>query len=849
MILVLGLWGLPSFSQFNYDLGYYLPDFTVENEDIPEPREIIGHEVGEWHVSHDKLVQYMYALAEASDRISIQTMGRTHEAREQVLLIITSEKNQRRLEEIRKDHLALSDPEEDSRAEIGDMPVVIWQGFSIHGNEPSGANAALAVAYYYAAGSNPKLKEQLENAVILFDPAFNPDGIQRFASWVNSSRAMNLVADPQNREQNETWPGGRTNHYWFDLNRDWLPVQQPESRNRIHLYHEWKPNILTDHHEMGTNNTFFFQPGIPSRNNPNTPERNFQLTERIGEFHAKALDAIGSLYFSKESYDDFYYGKGSTFPDINGGIGILFEQASSRGHRQESENGVLTFPFTIRNQVRTALSTLEAGVELREELLTYQQEFFEDALKEAEKDEHGGIVFGSPKDRESAKSLLTLMGRHGIEARPLEEDLEANGRRYPKESSYVIPFEQPQYRLIKIMIEEPTRFPDSLFYDVSAWTLPHAFNLDFDYLDPSTLRKIPLGNAFDGRYDPAKDLEKSDYAYIISWEDYYSPWMLNWLQERGILTKVSEASFQVGEDSFAPGSIIVPVQRQSQSPAELYGTMKALERITYIDILGVSSGNTGGIMLGSPQVETVKAPKVALIVEGGVKAYDAGEVWHLLDQRYEMEVTLIPMRNMGYANLDSYNTLIMVDGSYGALSKASIAKIKRWVAKGGNIIACKRANEWLASQEIISVAFDDYESDTTGREDYEDLRNIRGAQVTGGAIFEADLDISHPLGYGYPDRSLPVFVNTNTYIKAPPNPFAYPLRFGDDPLLSGYISEENLQRIRNKAGIIVSRYGRGKIVSFGFNPNFRAFWYGTNKVFMNAIFFADLISSQASLGE
>lgn len=359
------------FSQTNFDLSYYLPQNISYDPNIPKPQEIIGHEVGKWHVTHDKLVQYMYALAKSSDRISIENRGFTFEDRPLLLLTVSAPKNLNSLESIKQKHIAATDND----TENFNRPTVVYQGFSIHGNEPSGSNAALVLAYYLAAAQGEVIDNLLENTIILLDPSFNPDGLQRFAYWANTNKNINLTADSNDREYSEIWPGGRTNHYYFDMNRDWLPAQLPESRARLKTYHQWLPNILTDHHEMGTNSTFFFQPGIPSRTHPLTPQRNQDLTKVIGNFHAKALDKIGSFYYSEESFDDFYYGKGSTFPDINGGIGILFEQASSRGHVQESDNGLLTFPFTIRNQFTTALSTLEAAVTMREELLVYQHAF------------------------------------------------------------------------------------------------------------------------------------------------------------------------------------------------------------------------------------------------------------------------------------------------------------------------------------------------------------------------------------------------------------------------------------------------------------------------------------------
>ena len=325
-------------------LNYYLPDINY-NSDIPTPESFLGYQIGEWHISHDQQLMYMRHLASLSPRMELRQHSRTYEGRPLVHIVITSERNHARLDDIQREHVALSDGSNAGNVNLDNMPAVIYQGFSIHGNEPSGANAAPLVAYYLAAAQGPEIEQLLDNLVIIFDPSYNPDGLNRFASWANTHKNKNLTADPNDREYSEAWPRGRTNHYWFDLNRDWLPVQHPESQGRIQTFHDWKPNVLTDHHEMGTNSTFFFMPGEPTRVHPLTPKMNQELTAKIGEYHVKALNEIGSLYYSGEGYDDFYYGKGSTYPDANGCIGILFEQASSRGHLQETENGLLSFHF------------------------------------------------------------------------------------------------------------------------------------------------------------------------------------------------------------------------------------------------------------------------------------------------------------------------------------------------------------------------------------------------------------------------------------------------------------------------------------------------------------------------
>jgi len=493
-----------SISAQKVDLSYYLPKNVTYDKSIPTPKEVIGHEVGEWHVTHDKLVEYMKALAASSDRISIENRGKTYEDRPLLLLTITSPENHKNLEEIRQAHINATD---DNSVDISENPIVVYQGFSIHGNEPSGSNAALAVAYYLAAADN--IDDLLTNTVILFDPSFNPDGLQRFAYWANTNKSKNINPDPNDREYSEVWPRGRTNHYQFDMNRDWLPVQLLESKARIASFHKWLPNILTDHHEMGSNSSFFFQPGIPSRTNPLTPQLNQDLTKEIATYHAKALDKIGSLYYSEESFDDFYYGKGSTFPDINGSIGILFEQASSRGHAQETANGVLTFPFTIRNQFTAALSTLEAAKKMRVKILQYQQDFYKESRKLEEKK---AIVFGDEKDGAKSFHLAEVLKRHQVKIHEVKSDFTSNGKNFKKGYSYVVPMNQKNQRLVKAMFDVRKTFKDSLFYDVSAWTFNHAFGVD--YAENVSLAKA--GKEITSlKINTGTVSFKSDYGYLM----------------------------------------------------------------------------------------------------------------------------------------------------------------------------------------------------------------------------------------------------------------------------------------------------------------------------------------------
>jgi hypothetical protein len=805
------------------DLSYYLPQDNSYDQKIPTPESILGFQVGEWHVSHDKLVEYMKALAKASDRISIENRGTTYEGRPLLLLTITSPKNHQNIEAIRTEHLKLSDASASSSLSTATMPLVMYQGYSIHGNEASGANAGLLVAYYLAAAEGNYINELLDNTVILFDPSYNPDGLNRFASWVNTHKSQNLSTDPNDREYSEAWPRGRTNHYWFDMNRDWLASQLPESQARIKSFHQWKPNILTDHHEMGTNSSFFFQPGIPSRTHPLTPKLNQQLTKEIATYHAKALDKIGSLYYSEESFDDFYYGKGSTFPDINGGIGILFEQASARGHVQQSDNGILTFAFAIRNHFTAALSTMRAGKNMRSDLLDYQRNFYKNAQKEVSRDKNKAIIFGDAADKAKTFHFAEMLKRQKIKFHKNSKN----------ETSYIIPMNQPNYRMIKGMFEKRTTFTDSLFYDVSAWTLPLAFDLNYSY---STNTSSLGAEVTELAFPQGSVSAKSDYAYLFEWDEYYTPKALYQILKRGIRAKVAMKPFSLNGKNYDYGTIMIQVQNQKKNADTMHTLLSNISKETGVNIDAANTGLTEGIDLGSSNFKALKKPKIAVLVGDGINSYDAGEIWHVLDTRYDIPITKLSTRNLNKADLSKYTTIIMPNTSGNTLKDAK-KNLETFVKNGGNLIAYRNSLKWLNTNKFIKLEFKKSKGETKNVA-FDQRQNFRGAQVIGGAIFEAEVDRTHPINFGYNDNKIALFRNTTIFIK-PDSTGTYKnaLRYSKKPLLSGYISKENLKQLSGSLPFKTAKLGKGKVIVFTDNTNFRAFWYGTNKLMMNAIFF------------
>ncbi len=830
-------------------LNYYLPSSDFDSK-ITSPKDFFGFDIGDWHISHDPLYYYMKTLAQESDRITIKEYARSHENRPLVYLTISSPENHSKIEEIRQQNVQLTDPDLSSKVDIEDLPIIIYQGYSIHGNEPSGGNAAPLIAYYLASANDEHVSELLENAVIILDPCYNPDGFNRFASWVNSHKSKTLVKDPSNRELNEAWPRGRTNHYWFDLNRDWLLLTHPESQGRIETFHHWKPTVLTDHHEMGTNSTFFFQPGIPSRTNPNTPPLNQQLTEHIGHYHASALDSIGSQYYTKESFDDFYYGKGSTYPDINGCVGILFEQASSRGHLQESVNGDLSFPFTIRNQVVTSISTQKAAVKLRKDLLEFKREAFQKAQKEARSSKIKAYVYQS-EDNQRVQRFNHIMNTHKIDVYKLDQRVTTNGKIFaPERNAYVIPVDQDQYKMVKTIFERVKTFPDSLFYDVSTWTMPLAFDLEYSELK-SKYSKNLLGNKWEHSPKGKKmELSRNSYAIAIEWNQVNAPKILYKLLSISAVIKVNMEAFSMDGKSYPAGTLIIPRQQNSRIYNLILSSLEGVSAEEGLIINTLSGGlSDEGITLGSPKQSALKLPEIAMIVGDGISSYDAGEIWYTMDRIFEMPVTKLDINRFNGNSLKRYNTLILPDGNYRQFSGEDSKAIKEWIKNGGKVIAFKRALNWLNGQQMVNLisqpSASSKSNDTNKNTDYAGSSASSGAKVLGGAIFNATMDLTNPLCFGYRDNELALFKRGTQFYTPTDNPYATPIKYTEDPLLSGYMHQSFNQKAKGAAAVSLFAMNQGRIIAHVDSPVFRGYWWGGLRLFANSIFFSDLISGRA----
>lgn len=828
---------------------------------ITKPATSLGFELGQWHARPEQLVAYYQLLATQSDRVQVRVIGYTHEQRPLLNVIITSPKNQARLADIEAAR---------TRGDK-DTPLVVYLGYSVHGNESSGANAAPAVAWHLASSQDPSVNAMLDHTVIIIDPMFNPDGLARFATWSNSLRGQTLVADPNTLEHKEAWPSGRGNHYWFDLNRDKLFLAHPESQAHVAAYQKWRPHVLGDFHEQGTDATYFFQPGISTRVHPLTPKNNQALTVSMSKFHAQAFDARGQLYFSNESYDDFYYGKGSTYPDVQGSVGILFEQASSRGHLQESRNGInglLSFGDTIANQVTTSLTTIAGADALRQDLISHQQQFYADAQKMAAQDGNRAMLFAAPNNPARLRDFAKILAAQSILVHHVKGNVTINGQRYDEQNAIAVPLQQNQYRLLEAMTEIRQKFQDNSFYDVSAWSMTKSYDLasaktNLDVIGAPFLQtEVQKGGV----------IGQSHIAYVFDWaNDDAAPYAAA-LLKAGVrlraVTKPLALTTTQGVKQFGIGSMIVPINAQAMSSEQTLEILRTSlgEKFSTVQVFALTTGSGGGgIDVGSASLKEVSMPSVALLTGMGLDSTSVGELWYWLDAHLYLPTTHLSLERITSVNLDRYTHIVMGDGNYRLSDEANKA-LERFVRQGGVIIGVEGAMKWASQQTYlhtklvkksdeklfkeskdnkditqakeVKIAKNPNEAKDTKtlRLAYRDQNDHVAQTLVAGAIFNSDVDLSHPLAAGLPRNQLPVFRTNADVFRLQGDAYGTVAAYTSVPVMSGFVSTENAQGIAGSAVVTAERVGSGSVILTNAALGFRGGWIGSRRILDNAIF-------------
>lgn len=812
----------------------------IPNSQLTSPEEFLGYPLGKWHLRHDQINYYLKQLATESDRLSIEDSGQSHEQRQQLTAVITSKSNQANLKDI------LAQRKEVKSGKKQDGPLVIWLAYSIHGDEASGAHAALALSYRLANSNEAWVKNLLDEAIVLITPTQNPDGFDRFSNWTNNYRGQIDVSDPRHKEHKQNWPTGRTNHYFADLNRDWLFLRHPESRGRVALFHKWQPHYVGDFHEMSSNNSYFFQPGVPERTHPLTPEKNQLLTEKLAQFHRQAFDKEKQEYFSRQVFDDYFYGKGSTYPDINGSIGVLFEQASAKGQVLMTENGELKLNDAIDNHLTTSISSLKGSLALKDDLLDYQSQFYKGREKAAIKGRQSGYLIGSPANTGRIIDIAKLFDQHQITFYYLTKSVIRGDKTFAAASSLFIPLHQPQKSLLLAMFDHRNEFTDPTFYDVSSWNLEHAYDLDMirnTKLDLDVLSsQAPASNKFESGSQAV--------ALLINWQQDGASSVLQQLLQDKIQVKFAATPFTVKIDNiernFPAGTLQIPLKQADATSEVIKAKIVDLVADIPLEIASVNSSTAvTGIDLGSPDFHTIKPIKPLIITGYGVNESEAGELWYYLDTKLGVPVTLVDTAHLAKIPLGDYTHIILPGGHYSSLNEVVARQLGQFASKGGVVIAQKGALSWLNKVHLLKAELKEsrffkllFDSSDLS---FGEKEKLSARQSIGGAILELTLDTTHPLSFGIADAKLPVLKNKALGLEDSSTPFSVVAKYAEQPLLSGYIAKEYQRSLSLSPSILVEKRGKGAVVVLADNLMFRNIWLGSEKVYANALYFIPVL--------
>lgn len=834
--------------------------------DVPPVRTLTGFDIAEGFVDHAIVNRVLDAIDVTSDRVRLERYGRSNEGRPLLLAIVTSPENHARWPEIEEDLHELSDPrrlganpEAETAALVEKTPVVVWLSFTVHGNEASGTEAALPLLYHLAAADgDPTVDRLLKDAVIVIDPCLNPDGRDRYVNWYRSIAGTSPNPDPQAEEHQEPWPGGRVNHYYFDLNRDWAFLTQVETRARLKQYRRFKPQVHADLHEMSPESSYFFFPAAAPIHD-DFPRSTLEFGEVFGRANAGAFDRFGWRYYTAEDFDLFYPGYGDSWPSLNGAIGMTYEQA---GHGraglaiERSDGSILTLRDRAAHHFTAALTTAITAVEKRTDLLRAYARFHADAMWEGE---HGPIkdfVIVPSADPVRSNELVNLLLEQGIEVHrvPLGFTAErvhdfargaATTRSFPP-GCFVVRLAQPRRHLAKALLEPEASVRENAFYDVSAWSLPLAFGVEAYWTEKkieATLEPI-LPLELVRRSEPYVPGDPNA-GWLVRWDSFAAPKFVAAARRAGIAVHYTREPFTLDGSSFPRGTLhIAPPERSSDSKARMDWLARFASAVSESDVspIPIVSGYTErGPDLGAESFSPIAAPSIAIVSGEGMNANAVGALRWLLEVRYELPFSTIALEDLAGADLRRYNVLVVPDSFARGPFVEAKANLERFVEDGGVLVALARSAfalaEGGAGLAAVKVAVDEKKPETPESKPKWRLaaeRRIHALEENvPGTMFRLMFDPAHPLAYGY-DGPIGVLMDSTTAF-ALDGPGSRIGVFPDRALLAGFASVENAARLDGKAYLAEVSRGSGRIVLFAGDPTFRGFVRGQNGLLMNAI--------------
>lgn len=826
---------------------------------VPSPESFLGRETGEYYTMHSDVVRYIHAVADASDRVTIQEYGRTYEGRPLHVLTVTSPSNHARIDEIRAANHELADPETDAAraAElVASHPIVTWLSYNVHGNEPSSTETAMEVLYLLASGQGSEVTDLLDQSVVLIDPVLNPDGRDRYVYWYKSMRSKQLRTSADDVEHTEPWPGGRTNHYWFDLNRDWVWLVHPESQGRIAVFQEWMPQVHVDYHEQGFNNNYFTMPGKPPRN-LNLPRDYDAWADMFGRATGKVLAQNQVNYFTRESFEFFYPGYGSSYPSIMGAIGMLTEQGGhSRGGRAvETNDGyVLTLRQRTWDHFATSMAIVEASVQHRQELLAYFREFFN-----PERTESATTAYLIPDDggHGYAGDVIDLLLSHGVEIEQAEEAFTIDASDYWTASTarhafdagtWIIRTDQARHVMVNTLMQRQMEIESYDMYDMSTWSVPLAFNLQGAAWTEQALRVATRPVSEAPTRESGVSNPDAEYGYVMDWRQRQAPKALGMMWEAGYDVRSARRTLGVGDKDYPVGSIIVLKGRNRDRMDRVADDMQRIAAEAGVVIDGYDDSRVDrGMDLASADARVIEKPRVVLMLDSPFGSETAGQIWYLFDQRIEWGIDRVRGNNFPSLDLDEVDVLILPPGNVSTmLDSVQTDRVSRWVRQGGTLIGSESAASYLTgartgltSVELVSVEREeDDEPDVDERvyTRYEDRRDSTNVSRVSGSAFRAILDNSHPLAAGMPDKMYTLKFGTEALKPSRSiHTVGYYYRNADQLLASGFASEENREKLAGNMFAGVQQMGSGKVIFLLDKTQYRMFWLGSTRLLVNSI--------------
>ena len=827
-------------------LFIFVADITqaqgLTTEHLQNPSEFLGYELGTQWTPHHKVMDYIQYIAEYSEMVTAIDYGTTYEGRELMYLVISSEENQQNMGEIRQNNLRRIGLESGEANEAA-LPIG-WLSYNIHGNETSSSEAALYTMHALVT----EYQYWLNDVVVVIDPMVNPDGRDRYVNWNKTVTGAQFNPNHEAMEHHEPWPGGRTNHYFFDLNRDWAWQTQTETQQRIRQYLEWMPMVHVDFHEQSYNSAYYFAPAAEPYHYAITDWQR-ELQTLIGQNHASYFDQNNWLYFTKEVFDLFYPSYGDTWPTFNGAIGMTYEQA---GHSFAGlgiitdEGDTLTLHDRMIHHAISGLSTIETVVNQKDRVLFEFQKYFDTTRKNGSGNYKTFVIKRSSNPDNTSRLLRYLLDQK-IEVQQAVNEVRANGYDYQngrvgrvtiRKGDFIVNTYQSQGNLVRVLFEPKPEFTDSLTYDITAWEAHYSFGVE-GYAIQGQVEVEQISFDVESELTPVVN---NPYAYLVEWQSFDDAQFLAYILKQGVRARYSENSFSIQGKNYNAGTLIITRNGNESLGKDFDDIVKEGALLYNRELTPVTTGLvTQGKDFGSSSVRFIDAPRVGVLAGDGTSGIMVGHIWYFFDKQLNYPITMIPVDVATGMDWTEFDVIMLPSGSYGySFSDSQLSEIREWIRGGGKLVPVDGANSFLAGKDGFALTRKSRsDDDSDNLEDrlkrYADAERNSVVNFNTGAIYTLNMDPTHPLAFGYKEQYMSLKLGSTAYEYLENGWNVGVVK--DGAPRSGFVGYKTQQVIEESLSYGVQPMGQGQVIYMIDNPFFRGFWHNGKLLISNAVFF------------